>query len=379
MFSLIIMSLPEIITIVLAGIALIQILYYCCLFFRLSFYKRKGRPNTHQYPISIVIAAKDQAHHLINLIPKLLEQNYPTFELVIVSDNSNDETAHLVKEFMQSHENIKFTDLTSSVTTIKGKKFPISIGIKTATYDHILFTEPDCIPASKEWLSHMARNFQREKEIVVGYSTFENKKGLFNALMHYDQLHNAILYFSSILAKMPIMGNGKNMAYSREIFYDRKGFAGLSHVQLGEDDLFINRVATPNNCAIEISPKAHVIASTRGNAKNWFLTKRFRYSTRNLYTSKVRFHLSLYGFTSPLFYIFLGLALYLTISAHNMLFLYITCGIFFLKLLFQYLSFGFAAAKLNEKRITPYIFILDIISTFINALIYLRARLSSKK
>ena len=97
MFSLIITSLPEISTFIFAGIVLVQILYYCFLFFRLSFYKRKERPNTHQYPISIVVAAKDQAHQLINLIPKLLEQNYPTFELVIISDNSNDETAHLIK------------------------------------------------------------------------------------------------------------------------------------------------------------------------------------------------------------------------------------------------------------------------------------------
>ena len=148
------------------------------------------------------------------------------------------------------------------------------------------------------------------------------------------------------------MGNGKNMAYSREVFYRRKGFAGLSHIQLGEDDLFINRAATPDNCTIEISPNTHIISSARGNFKNWFLTKRFRYSTRNLYTSKVRFHLNTYGFSNPLCYIFLGLSLYFTITAHNFLFLYITCGIFFLKLLFQYIAFGFAASKLNEKKLS---------------------------
>lgn len=379
MFSLIITSLPEISTFVFAGIVLVQILYYCFLFFRFSFYKRKERPNTHQYPISIVIAAKDQAHQLINLIPKLLEQNYPTFELVIISDNSNDETAHLIKEFKQTHENIKFTNLDSAVTTIKGRKFPISIGIKTATYDHILFTEPDCIPSSKEWLANMARNFQQKKEIIVGYSTYENKKGLFNSLIHYDQLHNAMLYFSCILAKIPYMGNGKNMAYSREVFYRRKGFAGLSHIQLGEDDLFINRAATPNNCAIEISPNSHIISSVPSKFKNWFLTKRYRYSTRDLYTTKVRFHLNTYGYSNPLFYIFLGLSLFFTLSAHKFIFLYITCGVLFLKLLFQYIAFGFAAAKLNEKRLIPYILFLDIISTFINALIFFRARLSNKK
>lgn len=381
MFSLIHSSLTEILTLIFIGVVLIQVCYYCFLFFRFSFHKKEHKPNIHQYPISIVITAKNQAHHLLETLPTFLAQEYPSFEIVIVSDKSTDETEMLVKEFQQKHPNItiKFIDLTSSVTNIKGKKFPISIGIKSATHKHIILTDPDCKPASIHWLTYMARNFTPTKNIIIGFSTTEPKRGLTNKLIRYDNLHNAIQYFSFALAKMPYMGVGKNLAYTQEIFYNRKGFAGLTHLQSGDDDLFINQVATAQNCAIEYSPKSHIYSSAISSAYSWLTTKRFRYSIRNLFSPKVRFSLTIYGFSNPLFYLLFALSLYTSIITQNNLFLIITLATFLFKQILQYIAFGFAAAKLNEKKLIPYILFFDILLTFTNAIIYLKAKFSNKK
>jgi hypothetical protein len=70
----------------------------------------------------------------------------------------------------------------------------------------------------------------------------------------------------------------------------------------------------------------------------------------------------------PLVYIFFAAALVL--SLHNIIYLSIVCGLMFLKLLIQYLAFGFAAKKLNEKGIIPFILFYDILFAIINPIIF---------
>lgn len=328
-------------------------------------------PQEH-LPVSIVIVAKNDAHHLIKTLPELLAQDYPQFEVLVVNDNSNDETPQLVKDFQYRFSNIKLVDLESSVTNIKGKKFPLSLGIKAATYEHVLLTDADCVPASNQWVRLMARHFNDTTKIVLGFNSIRKKLGFFNALIRFDKLHQAIQYFSYCLAKIPYMGVGQNLAYTKSIFFNNRGFASQNHLRFGDDDLFINQVATGTNCTIEYQKEAHTLSRPDRSFNNWFLLKIFRSRTRKLYTKADRFLLNFYHFLMTMFYITLGFAIYVTL--HNSIYLSVLAGIFVLKFVSQYLSFGFAAVKLNEKKLIPFVLLFDIIFSVLNPVVYIASK-----
>jgi len=365
--------LPEILVVTFAIVVLLQILYYVTLFFRFSFHKPKATEPQANLPVSIVITAKNDAHLLIKTLPEIFNQDYPQFEVVVVNDNSDDETPQLVRDLQNRFANLRLLNLESSVTNIKGKKFPLSLGIKAADYEHILLTDADCLPASNQWVKLMARHFNDTTKIVLGYSNIRKKAGLLNALIRFDKLHQAIQYFSYCLAKIPFMGVGHNLAYTKTIFFKNKGFASQNHLQFGDDDLFVNQVANDRNCAIEYEKEARTISRSGANFSHWFQLKTFRSKTRKLYRKTNRFLLNFYYFLMTFFYIVLGLAIYTSID--SLIYLLILSGIFIIKFAVQYVCFAFASAKLDEKKLVPHILFFDIVFSVLNPVVYLVSKL----
>ena len=377
MFTIVQNHLLEITVVLFGTVILLQLLYYTLLFFRFSFHKPKPLLPLDGLPISIVISAKDEAHNLIKTLPLIAGQNYPNFEVVVVNDNSTDDTEFVIKDCINRFPNIRLVNLNSSVTNIHGKKFPLSIGIKAAAYENILLTDADCIPTSDQWLMKMARHYTGKKQMVIGYSTFHKKVGLLNGMIHYDILHSAIQYFSYYLAKMPFMGVGRNLSYTKSLFFDNKGFTSQYHLPYGDDVLFVNKVADYKICAIEYSPDAQTITRPKSHIKSWVTIKSYRNKAMKLFKHKHRFLLSVYNILMPLVYIFFGLSLYL--SLHQPIYLIIVCSLMFVKYVVQYLVFGLSAKKLNEKGITPFILFYDIIFSIINPIIFVISSLSKSK
>ena len=369
MIEIITKFLPEILIAVFGVIVFFQLLYYFALFSRFSFHKQKKIESAENLPVSIIMVAKNEAHHLIKTLPEFLNQDYPQFEVVVVNDNSDDETPQLIKDFQNRYTHLKLVDLESSVTNIKGKKFPLSIGIKEATYEHILLTDPNCLPVSKQWIKMMSRHFNNTTKIVLGFNSMRKKIGFLNTLIRFDKLHQAIQYFSYCLAKIPFMGVGQNLAYTKTIFFNNNGFAAQNHLLFGDDDLFINKVATRTNCAIEYSKESHTTSRAAATFHNWFIVKIFRRKICKYYRKADRFLLNFYHFLVPASYIALAFALYVT--CNHLIYLLIVAGILLVKLIAQYICFGFAAAKLNEKSLIPHILFFDMLFSVLNPVIYL--------
>lgn len=358
---------------VFATIVMLQVFYYLFLFVRFAFHRKKNVEANTALAISIVIVAKNDAHYLVKTLPVLLTQEYSEYEVIVVNDNSNDETPQVVFDFQNSFKNLKLVNLESSVTNIKGKKFPLSLGIKAATFEHVLLTDADCFPTSNLWISNMARNFDDKTKIVLGFSTIQKKIGLLNAFIRFDKLHQAIQFFSYSLAGIPFMGVGQNLSYTKALFFKNRGFASQNHLRFGDDDLFINQVATAKNCVIEYSKDAFTIARPNPDFKNWFLIKIFQSRTRKLYATSDRILLNLYNFLMPMCYITFGVALFFALS--SIYYLIAVTAIFVLKFIIQYIIFGFAATKLDEKRLIPHILFYDIIFSVLSPIFFVASRL----
>ena len=128
--------------IALLAALLIQLVYYWLIFSRLAFYNGKKRPVSEvKEAVSVVICAKNEYHNLVRYLPLILEQDYPEYEVVVVNDASDDDTFYLLRELSDKYSHLKLVNITHNLNFFSGKKFPLSIGIKSARHDLVLLTD----------------------------------------------------------------------------------------------------------------------------------------------------------------------------------------------------------------------------------------------
>lgn len=374
----VLVNIPLICVVGMGVIVLLLLLYYFALYGRFVFRKEKRPiPVEDLPPVSVVLAARDESHLLIKSLPVLLSQDYPNYEVVLVNDNSIDETSDLVKEFKNTYPNLHYVDLTSSISNIRGKKFPIAIGIKAAKNEVVVLTDASSIPSSPYWLQHIAGRFTRKTRVVFGGVSVAHKPGFVNALMRFDAVRNLILSFSYTLAGMPVMANGRNLAYTRSLFLKNKEqFMSQPRMPYGDDDIFLNKVATSLPCDVEPDPDA-LISQIGLTPSRWMQQKKASFVTRSYYTTGSRLLLKSYNFLSLLFYV--ALVCVIVFCIKNFLLLGIGLGFAVLRIAAHHFIFGKACKKINEKGLTPFLLFYDILFVFLNPCINFLSKFEKRK
>ncbi len=343
-----------IIFIFLIIIASIQIFYYLFFFSRLVFYKPVAKTITQTHPVSVIICARDEAENLAKNLPGSLVQAYSsTHEVIVVNDNSFDESKYLLEEFERSFRHLKVVELKQEAKLIPGKKFPLSIGIKSAKHEIVLLTDADCVPASELWIDKMQSSYDDGTEIVLGYGAYHKKRGLLNKLVRWETFHTALQYLSYALAGIPYMGVGRNLSYKKTVFFRHKGFSAFNHVASGDDDLFINTAATKKNTKINIAEDTFTLSEPPASWKQWLKQKSRHYSTAKYYRPLHKFLLGLYSFSHFLYYP-LVVATFIFFSWEWALI------VFAARFIVQCLIFYPAMKKLNENDLYFSFFLFDV-------------------
>ncbi|XLS28014.1 glycosyltransferase [Flavobacteriaceae bacterium M23B6Z8] len=288
------------------AVSVIQLCYFLFIFRKLSFYTRPVRKEDANKtpPVSVIICAKNEAHNLAANIPAILNQQYPTFELVLINDASSDDTLAVMEGFAASNRNVKIVDVENIEAFWGNKKYALTLGIKSASYDHLLFTDADCKPAGNAWIAKMMHCFTDQKTIVLGYSPYEKvKKSLVNVLIRFETLITGIQYISYANLGIPYMGVGRNLAYHRSEFFRVKGFVNHMKLLSGDDDLFVNQVATKRNATVCLQPESFMVSSPKRTFRDWFRQKRRHVSTASYYKFHHKFLLGLYYISNLMFWI----------------------------------------------------------------------------
>ncbi|MBL7925902.1 MAG: glycosyltransferase [Bacteroidia bacterium] len=233
----------------------------------------------------------------------ILNQNYGTYQVVVVNDCSWDDTGLYLEVMEQHYHHLKVVTIKEQERYQHGKKFALSLGIKAAIHNRLLFTDADCLPASEDWIKEMMMAYTNQTEIVLGYGAYQKSKGLLNKWIRFDTVFNAIQYLSFALLKLPYMGVGRNLSYTKELFFKRKGFASHQHILSGDDDLFVNEHATKHNVRICIKPYAFTVSIPKKNWNDWFKQKKRHLSTSAYYRAKHKLLLGIYHLSAYLFFI----------------------------------------------------------------------------
>lgn len=328
---------------VLAFVVFIQLLYYWLIYSRVAFFKQKNEFARTDQPVSVIVCARDEYYNLQENLPKLLQQDYPAFEVVVVNHGSEDDTQYLLRDMSIEYPNLKIVNVPQDLNFFTGKKFPLSIGIKSASHEILLFTDADCEPSSNQWVRKMAANFRGNTEIVLGYGAYAKQRGLLNMLIRFDTLRIAMNYLGFAKSGLTYMGVGRNMAYRKSLFYRQNGFISHYRIPSGDDDLFINKAATSNNTRIEIRKDTKTISKPKTHFSQWIRQKRRHMITGGLYKPSHKFLLGLFAVTQSLYWILsIGLAIVWFMPI-------VVASIFALRLFSQLIVMHLNMKKLGEK------------------------------
>jgi len=248
------------------------IVYY--LFFLLPFaFKLKDEHSSNSVePLSVVICARNEKEHLLLKVPEILAQDYPDFQLVLVDDCSSDGTWEVMKAFEKKDERVKLVQVNEHDQFYTSKKYALTLGIKAAKHDLLVFTDADCRPNTKTWLQEMSNGMQ-SKEVLLAYGDYEAKTGFLNALIRFDAFLIASQYAALARKGIVYMGVGRNMAYRKDLFLRNRGFSKHQHIDSGDDDLFIGAVAKPKLTAINMSAEAKTWSEPKTTILEWIRQK----------------------------------------------------------------------------------------------------------
>ncbi len=338
----------------LVSVVFVQICYYLFIFFKLAHFKPKEQDNVQEHPVSVIICAKNEAQNIAENLPGILVQDYKTsHEIVVVNDNSEDDTRYVIDEFKKTFKHIHDIELVQEAKLIMGKKFPLSIGIKSSKYETLLLSDADCVPASENWIKIMQSAYTPNKDIVLGYGAYFKKPGLLNKIIRFETFHTALQYLSYALAGLPYMGVGRNLSYKKQLFIDNKGFSSINQIPSGDDDLFINKVATKTNTTICIDYDAHTLSQPKTSFKSWKLQKYRHFTTSKYYKFKHKFLLGLYSASFVLLYPLLAASIVLYPIW------WLPLCVFAVRFLIQAYTFHKTMKKLNEIDLFKWFWLLD--------------------
>ncbi len=352
---------------------IIQLFYYGFFFLKFALYKEPATSSTSE-GVSVVICARNEYHQLKENLPLILGQEYPDFEVVVVNHASEDDTTFLLSKMAEQYPQLKIVEIRENLNFFDGKKFPLSIGIKSATHDLVLLTDADCRPAGPRWITLMAAGFSGEKEIVLGYGAYEASRSFLNRLIRFDTAHIALLYLSFSLAGSPYMGVGRNMAYRKSLFYENKGFTSHYSIHSGDDDLFINRAATRKNTQVIADPESFTFSQPKKTFKDWRTQKKRHLSTGRYYRWRHKVLLGLYTFSTVMFYTFF--IILMLFSLHYATF--VVLMLFLVRLAFQLFVFRKTLVRLNEKGIWLLVPFFEILLILINGTLSVSALMSKE-
>lgn len=337
-------------------VASIQIFYYLFFYIRICFIKQKKLQQIECDPVSVIICAKNEETNLKNFLPLILEQQYPKFEVIVVNDSSEDDSEFVLRDFEKKYPHLRISTIKKDEKFSHGKKLAITIGIKAAKYEKMLFIDADCQPQSNQWIYQMQQEFRDKKEIILGYGGYIPKQGLLDKLVRYDTFSIAVNYMSFAHAGVPYMGVGRNLAYSKNIYNQSSKFTNNYHILSGDDDLFVSEVGTRENTTVVLAPESFTRSTQISSFRNWKFQKRRHLTTSPHYKFFPKLLLGLEPLSRELFYL-LSIIYLITLPQYFFLPIVILLG---LRMLLFFLTTILNSRRFQEKDIWIYALLFDI-------------------
>lgn len=333
----------------------VEISYY--LFYTKCFHKEKNTESLiNTEAISVIICCKNEAAYLEENLPLFLLQDYQNYEVIVVNDGSTDNTEAIISKHQLKFPQLRTTTIPADQKFNHNKKLAITIGIKAAKNECLIFTSVKNKPSGNTWLQTISNHWH--KGVVMGYANFENEEGLLHNFLKFDLLQKNLKASCFALSGNPYSGNGNNLGYHKSDFFKNKGFAKNAHFEAGYDHIMVQQLGQLSGNSVCNHPNAKINLSPDNKSSQWRKINQQYYKCRKFFPFKVKFFLDLEIANVILFYLTLIFAMFFTD-----LYLLLSLSLL-LKILFTTSFFKIYTSHLKEEKIFLSSCIYDILVLF---------------
>ena len=367
---------------VLFAFFLVRLFFYFVYYKPYSTAKKRNKDtyilSTAKPKVSVIIASENEATELEKNLPTILNQDYPDYEVIVVNNGSTDESENLLQSLKNQYPHLYFTFVPFAYDRkFSTRKLALTIGIKAAKGDVVLFIEPYSNPVSEKWISSMVAELTEGKDVVLGYSFYNKTNKLFNRMARFDNHLYSMQYLSMALKDKPYTGTYRNIAYRKHLFFENKGFASYLNLENSED-LFINQIVKKDNTAVALSQDSF-IETCLSSFSLWKQIKK-SYSAVNTYFKSCAPALFKFeAFMRCFFYLIaIGLIVYSTITLHWAM-LGTTAFIFLLKLIIELVVLNKPAKYFNSGKFYLSFLVMDFLQPVYNFRFWTRSKRKVRK
>lgn len=290
----------------------IGLLFFYLYLWRIMVNHLPSRDQFSQLPfVSVIICAKNEQNNLSQFLDVVLSQKYPDFEVLVIDDNSTDDSLTVLKDFQKKYSQLKVVAFQEEKSSF-GKKQVLECGIKHAKSDYLIMTDADCKPLSAFWLVGMVNGFADGSELVLGVSLYSKLKGIVNSIIQIDTGFIAANYLSMAASGFPYMSVGRNVAYKRSLFEKVGGFKSHYHIPSGDDDLLINQMPKETKVNLVYNKDAQTESVPKLSFQSYFSQKVRHVSAGMKYNKRNLLILSLYYSFTTVWYLLIPFLIYYT-------------------------------------------------------------------
>lgn len=268
----------------------VQLYYYLIVYGRISRFRKSRRKKIleSEPPVSVVIPLfSEDYRYLEESLPLILGQQYgATFEVVLVYVGASNDFYEELARMRLVYPNLTITKIEYNPRFPISVKMALNVGIKSAHNEHIIISTTSAQPATEQWLAMMGKAFMRGS-IVLGYTAIEQKPGLKNYLMRMSRMQMSMYWMAQSVNHNTYRGSRNNFGFTKTIYFGTKGFSHLS-MNIGEEDLFIQKIAKRNNVSTVLIPKATMLEHAWGGWRWWIAQLRHYGEAYKLYPIEIR-------------------------------------------------------------------------------------------
>lgn len=337
----------------------VQLYYYIFVYGRIPGYKNNRREVTlpGEPPVSVIVPMFSEDYSFVEeRLPLILAQSYPDFEVVIVYVGHDTDFYEDLTQLKASFPQIVTTKIHLDPRFPISRKMALNVGIKSAHYEHMVFTSTDAVPQTDRWLSLMAKGFMRG-EIVVGYCGVERTKGFTNYMMRAWRMMHSVDWIARAVRRRPYRGTLHNFGFTKRLYFGANGFSHLN-MNIGEDDLFMQRVMTRDNVSVILSPRAMLREKMWGGMKWWMGQLRYYGSSFRFYPRGVKWYIRWELVSRALFFLAVAGALVLMPLEYKLT----AVGLLLLRYVAVAVEVRRIARRLGEEGMVLRYFLYDLLS-----------------
>jgi cellulose synthase/poly-beta-1,6-N-acetylglucosamine synthase-like glycosyltransferase len=197
--------------------------------------------------VTVVVVARNEENRIQPLLDSLVQQQYPRhlLECMVVDDHSEDGTVALVESYSnRGIRLLRLADVPSDLQGTSPKKQGITQAIQETSGSLIITTDADC-KMGPNWIASIVARYEKDRpDMLVMPVRMHGGRGLAAVFQTLDFMMLQAITAAFHGLKKPVLCNGANLAYTREVFESAGGFAGNSHLASGDDLFLLHKITS---------------------------------------------------------------------------------------------------------------------------------------